>query len=62
MISLGFEKKVAKIVMKIIDQTIGKRFPIIDEITDVFQEQDKRFKEIEREIEAIKSILKDQNG
>ena len=62
MISLGFEKKVAKIVMKLIDQTLGKRFPIIDEITDVFQEQDKRFKEIEREIEAIKSILKDQNG
>ena len=62
MISLGFEKKVAKIGMKIIDQTIGKRFPIIDEITDVFQEQDKRFKEMDREIEAIKSILKDQNG
>ena len=62
MISLGFEKKIAKIVMKLIDQTLGKRFPIIDEITDVFQEQDKRFKEIEREIEAIKSILKDQNG
>ena len=62
MISLGFEKKIAKIVMNVIDQTIGKRFPIIDEITDVFQEQDKRFKEMEREIEAIKSILKDQNG
>ena len=62
MISLGFEKKITKIVLKLIDKTLGKRFPIIDEITDVFQEQDKRFKEIEREIEAIKSILKDQNG
>ena len=62
MISLGFEKKIVKIVMRVIDKTLGKRFPIIDEITDVFQEQDKRFKEIEREIEAIKSILKDQNG
>ena len=62
MISLGFEKKVSKIVLKLIDKTLGKRFPIIDEITDVFQEQDKRFKEMEREIEAIKSILKDQNG
>ena len=61
MISLGFEKKIAKIVMKIIDQTLGKRFPIIDEITDVFQEQDKRFKDIEREIEAIKSILKENS-
>jgi len=62
MIALGFEKKIAKIVMNVIDKTIGKRFPIIDEITDIFQEQDKRFKEIEREIEAIKSILKDKDG
>ena len=59
MISLGFEKKIAKIVMNIIDKTLGKKFPIIDEITDVFQEQDKRFKEIEREISAIKQYMKE---
>ena len=57
----GLEKKVGKIVMKIIDETIGKRFPIIDKITDMFQEQDNKFKELEREIEAIKSILKENN-
>ena len=62
MIALGFEKKITKIVLNIIDKTLGKKFPIIDEITDIFQEQDKRFKELEREVEAIKSILKDQNG
>ena len=63
MISLGFEKKIAKIVMKVIDKTIGKKFPIIDEITDVFQEQDKRFKDIEMEITAIKEYMKDiDNG
>ena len=59
MISLGFEKKISKIVLKLIDKTLGKRFPIIDEITDVFQEQDKRFKEIEREISAIKQYMKE---
>ena len=59
MISLGFEKKISKIVLNIIDKTIGKKFPIIDEITDVFQEQDKRFKEIEREISAIKEYMKE---
>ena len=59
MISLGFEKKISKIVLKLIDKTIGKRFPIIDEITDVFQEQDKRFKDIEREISAIKQYMKE---
>ena len=61
MISLGFEKKITKIVLKLIDQTLGKRFPIIDEITDVFQEQDKRFKEIEREIFAIKQYIKEND-
>ena len=60
MISIGFTKQIKKLVLKAIDETIGKKFPIIDEITDVFQEQDKRFKEIEREISAIKSILKEK--
>ena len=59
MISLGFEKKITKTVLKLIDKTIGKRFPIIDEITDVFQEQEVRFKEIEREITAIKQYMKE---
>ena len=59
MMGLGLKKKIQEIALKVIDDTIGKKFPIIDEITDVFQEQDKRFKEIEREISAIKSILRD---
>ena len=58
MISLGFTKKIQDIVLKVIDETIGKKFPIIDEITDVFQEQDKKFKEIEREISALKTLVK----
>ena len=60
MIGGGLRKKIQDIALKVIDDTIGKKFPIIDEITDVFQDQDKRFKEIEREISAIKSILKEQ--
>ncbi len=59
MMGLGLKKKIQDIALKVIDDTIGKKFPIIDEITDVFQDQDKRFKEIEREISAIKSILKE---
>ena len=61
MISLGFEKKISKIVLNIIDKTLGKKFPIIDEITDVFQEQDKRFKDIEMEISAIKQYMKEND-
>ena len=60
MLGGGLRNKIQDIVLKVIDDTIGKKFPIIDEITDVFQEQDKRFKEIEMEISAIKSILKEQ--
>lgn len=59
MISLGFTKQIKKLVLKAIDETIGKKFPIIDEITDVFQEQEVRFKEIEREISAIKQYMKE---
>ena len=59
MISLGFTKQIKKLVLKAIDETIGKKFPIIDEITDVFQEQDKRFKELEREVSAIKQYMKE---
>ena len=56
---LGLDKKIAKIAMQIIDKTIGKKFPIIDKLTDIFQEQDNKIKDLEREIEAIKTYLKD---
>ena len=58
---LGLEKKIAGIVMQVIDKTIGKKFPIVDKITDMFQERDNKIKDLEREIEAIKSYLKDRN-
>ena len=62
MISLGFEKKIAKIVLNVIDATIGKKFPMIDKLTDIFQQQqntDKKVKDLELEIQAIKAYLKD---
>ena len=62
MMGLGLKKKIQDIALKVIDDTIGKKFPIIDEITDVFQEQENRFKEIEREISAIKSVLRDKDN
>ena len=61
MVSLGFDKKIAKIAMNIIDKTLGKKFPMIDKLTDVFQEQDKRFKELEREVSAIKDYIKEND-
>ena len=61
MISLGFTKQIKKLVLKAIDETIGKKFPIIDEITDVFQEQEVRFKEIERELSALTQYIKEND-
>ena len=41
MIGESLKNKIVKIALEAIDDKLGKRFPIIDEITDVFQEQDK---------------------
>ena len=62
MISLGFEKKITKIVLNVIDATIGKKFPMIDKLTDIFQQQqntDKKVKDLELEVQAIRTYLKD---
>ena len=61
MIGDGLRKKITQIALNAIDDKLGKRFPILDEITDVFQEQEVRFKEIEREISAIKQYLKEND-
>ena len=61
MIGESLKNKIVKIALDAIDDKLGKRFPIIDEITDVFQEQDKRFKDIEREISAIKQYIKEND-
>ena len=51
-------------MLSVIDKKLGKLkiagIPI-DKITDVFQGQENKIKELEREIEAIKSILKENN-
>ena len=50
----GLQDKIKSMVLNLIDEKLGKRFPIIDEITDVFQEQENRFKDIEKQITKIK--------
>ena len=57
----GLQDKIKSIVLNLIDEKLGKRFPIIDEITDVFQEQENRFKEIERELSALKQYIKEND-
>ena len=59
MISLGFEKKIAKIVLDLIDKTIGTKFPMIDKLTDLFQEQDSKIRDLELRLDALEHFLKD---
>ena len=64
MVSLGFDKKIAKVVLNIIDSTLGKKFPMIDKITDLFQEQqimDKKIAEMETKINALEYFLKEKD-
>ena len=64
MVSLGFEKKIAKIVLNLIDNTIGKKFPMIDKLTDLFQEQqvlEKKVKDLELKIDALEQYVKENN-
>ena len=61
MIGESLKNKITQIALKAIDDKLGKRFPIIDEITDVFQEQENRFKEIERELSALKQYVKEND-
>ena len=57
----GLQDKIKSMVLNLIDEKLGKRFPIIDEITDVFQEQENRFKDIERELSALKQYIKEND-
>ena len=64
MVALGFDKKIAKIVLNVIDKTIGKKFPMIDKLTDMFQEQqvqDKKIRDLELRLDALEHFLK-ENG
>ena len=50
---LGLDKKILSIGLKIVDETIGKKFPIIDKITDQFQENETKLKELDDRIKKL---------
>ena len=64
MVSLGFEKKIVGIVLNVIDKKLGKikiGGVTIDKITDIFQGQDGKIRDLELKIEALEHYLKDKN-
>ena len=46
-------------VLDLIDKTIGKKFPIIDKATDLFQQQDSKIRDLEIRMDALEHFLKD---
>lgn len=60
MTSLSFRNNIAKLILKLIDSTLGKKFPMIDKLTDIFQENEVRFKKIEKDIKKLKEEKDEQ--
>ena len=51
-------------VLDLIDKTIGKKFPMIDRLTDLFQEQqvlEKKVKDLELKIDAVEQYIKEND-
>ena len=51
--------KIESMVLNLIDKTIGKRFKIVDEITDVFQGIEPDVRDLKNEVKGMKSDIKD---
>ena len=50
---------VKSLVLKLIDEKLGKRFKVVDDITDIFQGLEPKGKDNEADIKKIKKILKE---
>ena len=55
------QKIIIKKVLEVVDNTIGKKFKIIDEITDIFQGLEPRIEKIERKLKQIEERI-DENS
>ena len=51
--------KLTDIVLDLVDKTIGKKFPIIDKATDLFESQDSKIRDLELRLDALEHFLKD---
>ena len=64
MIGESLKNKIVKIALNTIDDTIGKKFPLIDKLTDLFQEQqvlEKKFKYLELKVNALEYYIKEND-
>ena len=50
---MGLKDVVLQKVLRVVDDTIGKRFKIIDHLTDLFQGQENRINKLEDRISKL---------
>ena len=50
---MGIKDVVLQKVLRVVDDTIGKRFKIIDHLTDLFQGQENRINKLEDRISKL---------
>ena len=56
------QKIVVNQVLKIIDKTFGKKFKIIDDITDMFQGLEPRIEDLEKEVKQLREMINENNN
>jgi len=54
---MGLQDMILKKVLKVVDNTIGKKFKIVDEITDLFQGLQPDVEDNKEQIKTIKERL-----
>ena len=50
---MGIKNAILQKVLKVVDETIGKKFKVIDHITDLFQGQENRINKLENRIAKL---------
>ena len=63
MVSLGFEKKIVAVILNIVDKKLGDlkiAGVSIDKITDLFQGQDNKIRDLELRLDALEHFLKEK--
>jgi len=58
---MGIKDAVIQKVLKVVDDTIGKKFKIIDHLTDLFQGQENRINKLEDRIKKLERDYENQH-
>ena len=56
------QKVIVNQVLKIIDKTFGKKFKIVDDITDMFQGLEPRIEDLEKEVKQLREMINENNN